>query len=121
MQSAPFPSVDGAAVASRDDGSSRRPGPLAQQVSLAQDWRTAPESGLNKPDPIPIRGRQKPFTPVRFRQAPWAQTSEIRFAAVCRLCVEPLKAARRGVNGGAVIWHNWEIGAPGRSLIAYDH
>ena len=22
---------------------------------------------------------------------------------------------------GAVVWHNWEIGEPGRSLIAYDH
>lgn len=31
------------------------------------------------------------------------------------------RVAQRLLAFGAVVWHNWEIGDPGRSLIAYDH
>jgi DDE family transposase len=31
------------------------------------------------------------------------------------------RIAQRLLAMGAVVWHNWEIGEPGRSLIAYDH
>jgi hypothetical protein len=31
------------------------------------------------------------------------------------------RIAQRLLTMGAVVWHNWEIGEPGRSLIAYDH
>ena len=31
------------------------------------------------------------------------------------------RVAQRLLAFGAVVWHNWEIGEPGRSLIAYDH
>lgn len=40
-----------------------------------------------------------------------AHTMEGLWARVCQ----------RLLAFGAVIWHNWEIGEPGRSLIAYDH
>ena len=31
------------------------------------------------------------------------------------------RVAQRLLAMGAVVWHNWEAGEPGRSLIAYDH
>ncbi len=31
------------------------------------------------------------------------------------------RVAQRLLALGACVWHNWEIGEPGRSLIAYDH
>ncbi len=31
------------------------------------------------------------------------------------------RVAQRLLAMGAVVWHNWEVGEPGRSLIAYDH
>jgi hypothetical protein len=31
------------------------------------------------------------------------------------------RVAQRLLALGACVWHNWEIGQPGRSLIAYDH
>lgn len=31
------------------------------------------------------------------------------------------RVAQRLLALGACVWHNWEIGKPGRSLIAYDH
>jgi len=31
------------------------------------------------------------------------------------------RVAQRLLALGASVWHNWEIGEPGRSLIAYDH
>jgi Transposase DDE domain len=31
------------------------------------------------------------------------------------------RVAQRLLAFGACVWHNWEIGEPGRSLIAYDH
>lgn len=31
------------------------------------------------------------------------------------------RIAQRLLAMGAVVWHNWEVGEPGRSLIAYDH
>ena len=31
------------------------------------------------------------------------------------------RVAQRLLALGACVWHNWEIGCPGRSLIAYDH
>jgi hypothetical protein len=32
-----------------------------------------------------------------------------------------VRVAQRLLALGACVWHNWEIGCPGRSLIAYDH
>jgi hypothetical protein len=29
--------------------------------------------------------------------------------------------AQRLLALGACVWHNWQIGEPGRGLIAYDH
>lgn len=31
------------------------------------------------------------------------------------------RIAQRLLALAACVWHNWEIGSPGRSLIAYDH
>jgi hypothetical protein len=31
------------------------------------------------------------------------------------------RVAQRLLALGTCVWHNWEIGCPGRSLIAYDH
>jgi hypothetical protein len=31
------------------------------------------------------------------------------------------RVAQRLLAMGAAVWHNWEIGEPGRRLIAYDH
>jgi hypothetical protein len=31
------------------------------------------------------------------------------------------RVAQRLLAFGAVVWHNWQIGEPGRSVIAYDH
>ena len=31
------------------------------------------------------------------------------------------RVAQRLLALGAVVWHNWQIGEPGRSLLAYDH